>query len=299
MKERELIRRIRERIPSAPGVLVGIGDDAAVFEAHGRLVVTTDLLVEQTHFRSDDPPYDVGWKALAVSLSDIAAMGCRPIGAVLAVALRDEQSDDYALSLIDGVADLATEFGVPLMGGDTTATVGPAVLTSTVFGRAPEGRDVVLRSGARPGQSVLVTGALGGSLAGRHLRFVPRLAEAQELCERFRPGAMIDLSDGLSTDASHIAAESGVHIRLFAGRVPVADAAGPDDPLGHALSDGEDFELLFTLDAEEARRAESAGLAGTAVRIVGEVIAGNPGVTLVGEDGAERPLGAEGYEHFR
>ena len=157
----------------------------------------------------------------------------------------------------------------------------------------------MLRSGARPGQSVLVTGTLGGSLSGRHLRFVPRLAEAADLGDRFSPGAMIDISDGLSTDAEHLAFESGIAIRLLAERIPVADAAGADDPLGHALSDGEDFELLFTLDAEEAAEAERTGLAGTRVRVVGEGVTGEPCVTLITPDGTERPLGAEGYEHFR
>jgi len=299
MKERELIRRIRERIPGGEGLRVGIGDDAAVFDGGGRLVVTTDMLVEETHFRRDDAPRAVGRKALAVSLSDVAAMGCRPIGAVLAVALRAEQSDDYALALIDGVADLAAEYGVPLMGGDTTATTGPAVLASTVFGRAPEGGEPVLRSGAKPGQSVLVTGSLGGSRSGRHLTFTPRVDEALELVAQFRPGAMIDLSDGLSTDAAHVAAESGVRIRLSADRIPVADAARDGDPLTRALSDGEDFELLFTLDESAAREVERTGLAGTPVHIVGEVLAGEPGVVLATADGRERVLRPEGYEHFR
>ncbi|MEN8152121.1 MAG: thiamine-phosphate kinase, partial [Planctomycetota bacterium] len=273
----------------------------AVLEGDGPLVVTTDLLVEGTHFDGADDPALVGRKALAVSLSDVAAMGCRPAGAVLAVALRPEQSGDWALAFIRGLLDLAEEFDVPLIGGDTTETSGPAALTSTVFGRPPAGGAPILRSGARPGHRLLVTGALGGSLGGRHLTFVPRVEEALALVSIAAPGAMIDLSDGLATDAHHVAAESGVALWIRADAVPVSDAArdAGGDALRRALTDGEDFELLFTLPEEEAGIVAAAGLAGTAVTVVGEVIAGEPGVTLVHPDGSLVPLEAEGYEHFR
>jgi thiamine-monophosphate kinase len=295
VKERELIDWIRGRTPVSPHVLVGIGDDAAVLETEGRLVVTTDTLVEGTHFATGDPPVAVGRKTIAVSLSDVAAMGCRPVAAFLAVALRAEQSGAFAQGVLEGALDIAREFDVPLAGGDTTGTTGPAVLTSTLLGTAPVGRQPVLRSGAKPGEKLLVTGALGGSRAGRHLSFVPRLREARELVSTARPGGMIDLSDGLSTDAWHLAEESRVLIHLFADRIPVSpEAAG----LGSALDDGEDFELLFTLPASMARLVQETGLAGTPVTIIGDVLEGGPSVRIVDEEGGERELAPGGYEHF-
>jgi thiamine-monophosphate kinase len=304
MKERDLIRFVRERCPPGPGVLTGIGDDAAVIEGPGGepLVITTDLLVEGTHFRSTDDPEQIGRKALAVSVSDIAAMGCAPKAAVLAVAFRPEQSEDFARAVLAGVTAVAREFAVPLVGGDTTMTSGPAVLVSTVVGGPPEGGRPVLRSGATAGEKVLVTGRLGGSLSGRHLVFPPRLPEALELVEIARPGALIDLSDGLSTDAGHVATASGVGIRIVADRIPVSaaalDAGDERTPLDHALSDGEDFELLFTLPADAAARVARAGLAGTEVNVVGDIIEGPARVLIVGADGKEEVLRAGGYEHF-
>ena len=299
MKELELIRWIRSRSPCVPGVVVGIGDDAAVLDpAPGRrIVVTTDMSVEGTHFESGDAAGRVGRKALAVSISDVAAMGCRSFAAFVAVALRRDLPKDYARGLFLGIRDLAAEFGLSLAGGDTTGTRGPVVICTTVVGQPPAGADPVLRSGARVGQSVLVTGELGGSLSGRHLDFVPRQREALELIGRFRPGAMIDLSDGLSTDAGHVAEASGVRLRLRSDLVPVA-AAATGGGLSSALNDGEDFELLFTLDSEAAAEVERTGLAGTRVTRIGEVREGPAGVSLADAAGHEVPLERGGYEHL-
>jgi thiamine-monophosphate kinase len=302
VKELEIIRLIRCRFPAVAPLLRGIGDDAAVIDWPGGrpVVVSTDLLVEGTHFRPADAPRDLGWKALAVSVSDLAAMGCRATAGVLAVALRRGLPEDWVEELIAGAGELCGRTGLVLAGGDTTETSGPVTLCSTVLGSPPAGVAPVGRDGAVPGQAVLVSGSLGGSLGGRHLRFPPRQEEALELVARTRPGAMIDLSDGLSSDARHLAAESGVRIRLHAGRIPVSAAAGEGDAgLRRALNDGEDFELLFTLDPGDAAEMERSGLAGTPVRIVGEVLEGSPGVTLVRPDGTEEPLLPGGYEHFR
>jgi thiamine-monophosphate kinase len=296
MRELDLIQRIRERHGSASGVETGIGDDAAVLRTAGgdRLVVTTDLLVEGTHYRPGDPARDVGRKLVMVSVSDVAAMGCRATGALVAVALRREHMGEWALDLLAGIEGAAAECGVPLIGGDTTETTGPAALCSTVIGEAPPGRRPVLRSGAVPGHALLVTGDLGGSLAGRHLRFRARQAEALELVGRCEPGAMIDVSDGLSTDAWHLARESGVTIRIAPDQVPVSPVAqGLADPLRHALEDGEDFELLFTVPAAAAEEIERSGLAGTPVTRIGEVLEGDVQVLL-----GDEPLDAGGYEHF-
>jgi thiamine-monophosphate kinase len=237
---------------------------------------------------------------VAVSLSDVAAMGCRATAAFLAVALRRDHPDSFVAGLLAGARAVAAEYGVPLAGGDTTETTGPVVLCSTLLGEPPPGREPVLRSGARPGDALLVTGSLGGAGRERHLTFPPRLAQAAELVARWHPRAMIDLSDGLSTDARHLAEESGVSIRLIASAIPRSRAAGAEpEALAAALSDGEDFELLFTVPEEEAEPLARAGLAGTAVTRIGSVAAGPARVTLAGTDGTEEELLAGGYEHFR
>jgi len=306
LRELEIIRFIRERVADAPGVPTGIGDDAAVLSVAGvdRTVVTTDLLLEGTHFASEDDPALVGRKAIAVSLSDVAAMGCRPAAALLAVGLAREHAREYVEGLLEGARAVCAEYDVPLVGGDTTESRGPAVLCSTVLGVPPEGCVPVLRSGARPGDDLYVTGRLGGSLAGRHLRFPPRVKEALALVAGFSPTAMLDLSDGLSTDAWHLARESGVTLRIQAAFLPVSDrAANAKDArsaLDHALNDGEDFELLFTLPAsEDPDRLTGEGLAGTRVTLIGSVAEGPPAVTIGRDDGTEEEVVEGGYEHFR
>jgi thiamine-monophosphate kinase len=304
--EFDVIRAIRAAVPAGGvDVVVGIGDDCAVLRrASGDdLLVTTDLLLEGRHFARDAAPEDVGWKALAVSISDVAAMGGRPEHAVVAVALRREQTGDYADGLTRGVLRCASAYGCSLVGGDTNATDGPAVVCVTLTGGVPRGR-AVLRSGARPGDAVCVTGALGGSLAGRHLRVTPRVAEAAALVAGGEVHAMIDLSDGFSSDLGHVLDASGVGAEIRADRVPVhADAvrlSATDgrSPLEHALHDGEDFELCFTVPADRAARLVADGLAGTPVAHVGTITAARAFVIRDAEDGPARPMNRGGYDHF-
>ncbi len=305
MREFELIEWIRERARLLPPAALGIGDDAAVVDCgpDGRAVVSTDLLLEDTHFRAGDDPFAVGWKALAVSVSDLAAMGCRSLAGFLAVGLRRDRGEDYARRLLEGAVALAAAQGLALAGGDTTESRGGVVVCSTVVGTPPPGGSPVLRSGARPGEVLMVTGSLGGSLAGRHLTFTPRQAEALALVAGGAVGGMIDVSDGLSSDAGHLARESGVALVVEAERVPVspaARAASDGRPaLRHALDDGEDFELLFTVAPGRAETLARQGLAGTPVAAIGRVEAGPAEVRLRFPDGREEPLRAGGYEHFR
>jgi thiamine-monophosphate kinase len=306
--EFDVIRAIRAATPAGRGVVVGIGDDCAVLrnDANEDLLVTTDLLLEGRHFRGDAVPEDVGWKALAVSVSDIAAMGGRPRHAVVAVALRRELTGEFADRLTRGLLECAARYDCALVGGDTNGTDGPVVVCVTLIGAVARGR-AVLRSGARPGDAICVTGALGGSLAGRHLRPVPRVAEAAALVAGGAVHAMIDVSDGLSSDLGHIARESGVGAELWADRVPVhADAVaasrtGGRSPLDHALHDGEDFELCFAVPAERAPVLVAQGLAGTPVSHVGRIVAASSVVLLDGQgaEGTARPLDPGGFDHFR
>jgi thiamine-monophosphate kinase len=307
--EFDVIRAIRRTTPTdGKGVVVGIGDDCAVLRADAGedLLLTTDLLIEGRHFRADAAPEDIGWKSLAVSISDVAATGGTPRHAVVAVALRREHTGEFADRLTRGLLACAARYDCALVGGDTNATDGPVVVCVTLTGAVARGR-AVLRSGARPGDAICVTGALGGSLAGRHLHPVPRVAEAAALVGDGDVHAMIDLSDGLSSDLGHIARESGVAAEIWADRIPVhadAVAAARGDrrtPLEHALDDGEDFELCFTVPAERAAALVAKGLAGTPVAHIGRIHSGF-GVALLDSEGAEsttQVLEAGGFDHFR
>lgn len=302
--EFELIRAIRERTPpGGEGVALGIGDDCAAlrFGADEDVLVTTDLLSEGVHFRTDDPPAEVGWKSLAVSLSDVAAMAGAPRGAVLALALRPEQTGAWADEFLRGLLACAARHGASLVGGDTNAAQGPATICVTLTGAAPRGR-AVRRDGARPGDAIFVTGALGGSIAGRHLRVAPRLAEARALVEGGPVHAMIDVSDGLSSDLGHVLDASGVGAEIDADAIPVHEdalrlaARDGRSPLEHALHDGEDFELCFAAPAERAADLVRTGLAGTAVACIGRVTTARE--YLIATRAGRVPMRRGGHDHF-
>ena len=234
------------------------------------------------HFRlGEASPEEVGYKAMAVNLSDIAAMAGVPVAAFVAVALPRGDAGAIARGLHRGISGLAQEFGVTLAGGDTNAWDGPLVVTITLIGEATA-RGAVRRSGARPGDAILVTGALGGSLASRrHLRPRPRVAEALALAEAADLHAMIDLSDGLASDLGHILDESGgLGAHIEEGAIPIhpdAHASARSDgrsPLDHALADGEDFELCFTLGPSDAIRLLASPPPGLSLHRVGTIEAG-------------------------
>jgi len=259
----------------------GAGDDCAVLDCApwGTLLVTTDSVIDGVHARWHvDGPEVFGYKAIARGLSDIAAMAGEPKWAVLAACLPMDVSEEEAHALYRG----AERAGCKLVGGDTAFGPTPYAV-GTVIGKAhPKGP--VLRSGARVGDWIVVTGALGGSLAsGRHKAFVPRVAEARELHERSNVTAMIDISDGLSTDLHHILRASNVGCRVEAARIPRNNV-----PLENALDDGEDYELLATV--------KPGDLPAFAIRIG---VVTEKDAVLVHPDGREEPLVARGYEHGR
>jgi thiamine-monophosphate kinase len=300
-----LIERFRRVSPSNDRIALGIGDDCASirFTPGAEVLVTTDMLMEGRHFRTDDPLVDVGRKCLGVNLSDIAAMAGRPIASVVAVALPKARAVEAGLALHEGIAEMASRFGVALVGGDTNAWEGPLVVSITVFGEATD-RGVVRRSGARPGDAVVVTGPLGGSLMGRHLRPLPRIQEALTLHERVDLHAMIDLSDGLAGDLRHILEESGgLGAILDAEAIPIhPDARAMSrldnrSPLDHALGDGEDFELCFTVDPADADRLLASPPAGVTVYLVGTIDDG-PGLRLRHPEGRVEPCGVRGFDHL-
>ena len=295
--ERGLIERIRRRVPRSRWVEVGIGDDAAVLRwgnVQSRVLFASDMLVEGTHFnRRRTAPRWIGWKALARNVSDIAAMGGEPCYAVVSLGLPPSTPVAFVDGLYDGLLRCAKTFDVDLVGGDTVRA--PRVIIDVaIIGRAvPSG--LVRRTGARVGDRLFVTGHLGGSLrSGRHATFMPRVAQARWLVTHLPVSAMIDLSDGLASDAWQLARESRVTLRLDAARIPIARAGRT---LPHALMDGEDFELLFAVPPSAAHRVPRA-IARVPVTSIGRVVARGAGVELEQPNGTIRSLTHRGFRHF-
>jgi thiamine-monophosphate kinase len=308
-----LIDWIRRRETLRPGLgsswtQLGIGDDCAVLGvgAAPDLLVTTDMLMDGRHFRLEqDGPEAVGYKAMGANLSDIAAMAGIPRAAVVAVALPRGTAVRVAQGLHAGMSVLTEQFGVDLVGGDTNAWDGPLVVAVTLLGQTTA-RGAVRRAGARPGDAILVTGPLGGSLAaGRHLRPQPRIAEALALHQAVSIHAMIDLSDGLSSDLGHILEESGgVGAVLDAEAIPIhvdaSDFSLRDgvSALDHALNDGEDFELCLAVAPDDAGRLLAAPPAPARLYRVGEITHA-PGIWLRTRDERLTPIPPRGFDHFR
>jgi len=278
-----------------PRILIGPGDDTAVLASPGSdLLVTTDMLLDGSCFELVSAgPLRVGRKAMAVNLSDIAAMAGRPIAAFVSVGLPRHGGQEIAESLYRGTRSAADEFETAIAGGDTNSWDGPLVISVTLVGQ-PTGRGAVRRAGAQPGDWLFVTGPLGGSILGKHLEFTPRIREAQALHEKVELHAIIDISDGLATDLAKLCRESRCGAVLRSESIPIsADARRmPDErsPLDHALSDGEDFELLFAVNPSDGQKL----LADTALTHIGECV---PDGMWLEHAGGREPLKADGYEH--
>jgi thiamine-monophosphate kinase len=306
--ETEFIAWLLSRLPADQRLELPPGDDAAVLRppALRRTVVTVDMLMEGTDFilGPDCSPRAIGHKALAVSLSDLAAMGARPEAAVVAVALPRHGGDTLGREIEVGIEALAAEYGVTLAGGDTNAWDGPLVISTTAIGSVRPGA-AWRRDGARAGDVLVVTGGFGGSLLGRHLAVAPRVREALFIAGHFAVHAAIDCSDGLSLDLARMMAASGTCGVVRLADVPIhADAlrrAARDGgtALEHALGDGEDFELILAMPPEAARALVAA--AGTApldlpITVIGTVVAGT-GLVAEAADGVRSPLEPRGYIH--
>jgi thiamine-monophosphate kinase len=300
--EFDYIAWIRQQAARHSRVPVGIGDDAAVvaFPPPGNCLVTVDMLMEGVDFLIPPAtPLEVGRKSLAVNLSDIAAMAGRPVACVTSVALPRRGGLELGRGLFEGLYRLADEFDVALAGGDTNTWDGPLVISITLLGE-PTGTGPVLRSGARAGDWIMATGSFGGSLAGRHLDFTPRVREAQALHQAAALHAMIDVSDGLAADLGHVLEESHMGAILDEQALPISAAAmSADDersPLEHALGDGEDFELLFTVSPEDGSRILAHPPCATPLAHIGEVVRGS-GCHLRTRDGKLESLSGLGWKH--
>ena len=300
--EFDFIASIRKKLARHPRLAVGIGDDAALvrFPQSAGCLVTTDMLMEGVDFTIPPAtPRQIGWKSLAVNLSDIAAMAGKPVACVVSVALPRRDGFVLGQGLMEGIGECADRFGVALAGGDTNTWDGPLVISITVLGE-PTPTGPVLRSGARPGDWIMATGCFGGSIAGKHLDFTPRVEEALALGQAAALHAMIDVSDGLAADLWHILEESGVGAVLGADAIPLSPQAvacrDEMSPLEHALADGEDFELLFTVSPADGEALLKARLFTTPLSHIGQITAGRE-CFLKSADGKLISLPALGWKH--
>jgi thiamine-monophosphate kinase len=293
-------------LPPHPRVPLGFGDDAALLEARPgwRTVVTTDMLMDGVDFIVGEHALPrIGRKALAVNLSDLAAMGAEPLAAFVSLALPRSGGLELAQSLYEGILPLAAEFQLTIAGGDTNSWDGPLVINVTAIGECQENREL-RRGGALPGEAILVTGDFGGSLLGKQFDFTPRVREARWLVEHCQIHAALDVSDGLSLDLSRLASASGCGAALDLGGIPIAAAAHvfPDSrkdgrtALDHALSDGEDFELILAVPPEQAEELLRSQPLEVPLTKIGTFVT-EPGLWSQQADGTRVPLVPRGYEH--
>jgi thiamine-monophosphate kinase len=302
--ENTLINWLRTRFAADPAEIpLGIGDDAAVVRVKGgQIAVTADMLLDGVHFDRRQHSYaQIGRKAIACSLSDCAAMACRPTAMTVSLALPADMNMDDVKKLYEGMAGLAEQFNCPIVGGDTTSWPGGLAIDVAILAEPMSDRGPVLRSGARSGDLLFVSGKLGGSLAGRHMNFMPRLELAEKLVQQSGLHGLMDLSDGLSMDLHRLCDASGCAAELDVENIEkiISDEARQlaqqdgRSSLDHALSDGEDFELLVAGD----KTLQDEGLS-----CVGHIVdrrENKPVVTLRHADGHEEPLQSRGYEHFQ
>lgn len=322
------IRRVSRGCLVRPeGVERAIGDDAAAFTVPGdRLtLITTDLLVERVHFlQAATTPYNLGFKAMAVNLSDIAAMGGTPLEAFVSLAIPEDCPVEFLDDVYEGMKSLAGRHGVNILGGDTTSSRGDLVLNVTVVGQVRR-EEALYRRGAGPGDVVCVTGTVGDSRAGLHFVLAgetpadaamrslveahllprPHLEEGRFLAESGAATAALDVSDGLSSDLAHLVEESGVGIRIAGDRLPVSDALRTfcaryrQDPIRYALAGGEDYVLAVTLRAEQAAAVQRAFAErfGRPLHAIGEATEAG-GLALRWPDGRTEAVRPTGWDHF-
>ncbi|HEY3423176.1 MAG TPA: thiamine-phosphate kinase [Negativicutes bacterium] len=321
-----LIDLIKEDTIYTPGsVIIGIGDDAAVLlpKPQQLQLLTTDMLVENVHFNlSTTTPSQLGYKAIAVSLSDIAAMGGTPRHAVISIALTRQLPVDFMINLYQGMKEICQEFGVNIVGGDTVSSPHSLVINVAVLGEV-EPAKLQRRSGAQLGQLVAVTNTLGNSGAGLDLlskgdweeydfawplvsdHLTPRpQVKCGQILAAMGTASMNDISDGLASEVNEIAVASKVGMRIYAANIPLSlelqAAAGilGKKALDYALYGGEDYQLLFTVDSGKFSELAAAN-AGIKLTVIGEVVDSTEGVILVDEDGQRSVLQPKGYNHFR
>ena len=290
-----LIKEIAKITKTGENVIKGIGDDAAVlpYSKDKYLLLTADMLVEDVHFKISTDARLIGRKALACNISDIAALGGIPQWAAVSLGIPKNLPVELVKNIYKGMQKLAQEFSVSIVGGDTAAA--PKIIINIALVGEIRKNVLVLRSGARKGDMIFVTGPLGGSLkSGKHLRFTPRLKESQYLIKNFKPTAMIDISDGLAGDLGHILVESKTGAFIYEEFIPKAKGAAFKDALGQ----GEDFELCFTLPPARANQFLKTKNKEFHFIYIGKIVDKKEGFVLVKKNGQTKILERKGFTHF-
>lgn len=307
MNEFELIAKLIPKLATNDSVVTGAGDDCAVLDVGipgKQLLFKTDAVVEGIHFTKETQAELIGRKALARVFSDIAAMAGTPTAAIITIGLQKNFDSERVEKIYDGINALAKEHKVAVVGGETTTSPERIFISVALIGLV---ENSITRSGAKVGDGIFVTGELGGSLQGRHLEFEPRLEQGRWLAMHFDIHAMIDLSDGLAGDIRHILNASKVGAELFSPAIPISRVArlkargesSAKPPLLAALTDGEDFELLFTVASKDAvKLVDSWKKAFPKLKLscIGKITA-QPGIQLRDQLGV-KPLFVHGYTHF-
>lgn len=288
-----LIARIKKIIKTDSTVVRGLGDDCAVlkFDKNNYQLFTCDMIVEGTDFTLKDNPYLIGRKAIAVSISDIAACAGLPRYCLVSLGMPKNTSLKFIDKIIKGMLSVAKQYKINLVGGDMSR--GRQLTIDISMLGLVEKKNFVLRNGAKTGDIIFVTGGLGGSILGKHLKFTPRIKEARFLVQNFKVNSMIDISDGLAQDLGHILEESKRGAIIYEDLIPLSKQA---QGLNDALYMGEDFELLFTLSRNEARRLILKGPLN--FRPIGEIIDKKYGFKLVDKRGKEKIIKPGGFRHF-
>lgn len=288
-----LIERFKKAIKTDSSVIKGSGDDCAVlkFDKDNYLLFTCDTLVEDVDFKHNESPYLIGRKALAVSVSDIAACSGLPRYSLVSLGIPKNTSVEVIDKIFKGILNIADKYKINIVGGDISKAK-QLMLEVSVLGIV-EKKNLTLRSGAKKGDIIFVTGKLGGSIRGKHLKFTPRIREARFLVENFKVNSMIDISDGLTQDLGHILKQSQVGAIIYEQLIPLSRQA---HNLKDALYMGEDFELLFTLERRQARKLSKRGLAD--FKPIGEITDKKYGLRLVDKIGKEKIIKPKGFQHF-
>lgn len=308
MNEFELIAKLTKSLPTNGNVIVGCGDDCAVLDFSGDklFLFKADAVVEGIHFTKEMPPEKIGHKALARCLSDIAAMAGTPNAVLVTVGLPKNFDADFVAKIYDGMSEIAKKLNVAIVGGETTINPERIFISIALLGTIARGKQI-LRSGAKAGDAIFVTGELGGSIAEKHLEFEPRIVEANWLAEHFSIHAMVDLSDGLAGDLRHILNAGKVGAEILKSAIPISreakvaakkrSAAKP--AFVAALTDGEDFELLFTIASKDAVKLLDAWkkkFPKLKLSCIGKIVSGE-GITIRDKTGSHK-FNAHGYVHF-
>jgi len=293
-----LIKKLASGIKTDESVIVGIGDDAAVLEYSKKeyLLLTCDMLVEDVHFLRQAKPDSIGWKVVCCSVSDIASMGGEPKWLVISIGLPKDLSLEYIEGIYSGIKKASNKFNVNIVGGDTVSS-GKLVIDVAMIGSVKK-ENLCLRSQAKSGDAIFVTGALGGAVkTGRHLKFTPRFKEAQILVNNFDINAMMDISDGLSSDLGHILEASNMGAVIYEKHLPIAKGSN----LESALCEGEDFELLFTVPQKELipiKKRFARFCKSTTITHIGQITRAKEGFKLIHKDNSVTVVKPKGYNHF-